>query len=169
MAFCFCVALVSVAVTESARCIDIYTHAILSRNGGTKPCVSVCRAAEQHNRVKHEIDSRRQNSCSTTLMPLPFVTLTMDEKKTAYITLARLAPAQSSLWPHLVRHQGEEVIRLISARAADPAKREGARRSHKKPKTQIAVIAAKRDADSNLTVQMLGKVTGLDGAEIGKF
>src|ERR1035438_2593790 len=84
---------------------------------------------------------RRRSWCSTTPMPLPFGTLPNGDDEDRYITLGEIGSGAVLFVVHtFVVHsgfadEGEEVIRLISARAATAKERRSYEEAHKKPET----------------------------------
>jgi len=62
---------------------------------------------------------------------------------------------------------GEEVIRIISARKATPLERKAYETAYKKQRRDIAALAAMKDADIDLSD--MPEVLDWTGAEIGRF
>jgi uncharacterized DUF497 family protein len=80
--------------------------------------------------------SGRLNWSSTTLYAVTIRDLAHDEEEDRYITLGEIGPGAVLFVVHTwFADQGEEVIRLISARAATSKERRSYEEAHKKPET----------------------------------
>src|ERR1700688_650309 len=119
---------------------------------------------DKQNLAKHDVDFQTAELVFDDPYAVTIRDLAHEGEEDRYITLGEIGPGAVLFVVHTwFADKGEEVIRLISARAATVKERRAMKKPTKDRARQIAVIAAKRDADIDLSE--MPEVLDWSGAE----